>query len=90
MVAHIAHFVRLELGITGSYVSEHFLTYENVGIDKNNDGQVIDPASNEDNTGGPDDEINPYFSSRTDQIGFRLKNAPQTMLQLHAALHITF
>jgi hypothetical protein len=91
LLVHLAHYIQLSLAATLSYVTEHFLTYENVGTDNSPEGspgfgQVIDPQQDPTST----DEINPYFSTSHDQIGFRFKNSSQFHIDTRFSVVITF
>ena len=104
LYAHIVEFVRIKIGFEIGYVTEHFLTFENVGEDIDEDGQVL---PNSPTTPSPD-LLNPYFCGNAaatgrepdlcdltgqpsyDQVGFRLKAERQIYYNLVTSLTLTF
>ncbi|MEZ4269866.1 MAG: hypothetical protein R3C68_00020 [Myxococcota bacterium] len=83
MYFQATEFIRLHLGLGGGHVTEHFLTYEEVGVDTNGDGQVTCDGSGA-------DQCNPFFSPEQDQIGFRFKSERHLYLQINAGFELTF
>jgi len=79
-----AEFIRFKTGVGFGYNTEHFLTYEEVGTDKNGDGQV-----NDDNK-TPKDLKNPYYNDKYDQVGFRFKDEEHVIFSWYATLMFTF
>ncbi len=98
IIADIATYVRFTLGFRIQYGSEHFLTMETAGEDRDGNNRVDDPAD------GPTDDIrNPYYCGYTDsdtcstagvasydQIGYRFKSEEQVVATILTSLLITF
>lgn len=95
-----AEFIRFKAGVMLGYNTEHFLTFEEVGNDKNGDGQVLPPAQD---ASPIKDEVNPYFCGNDpddacsttnqqsyDQVGFRFKDEEHTIFSWFASLTFTF
>jgi hypothetical protein len=95
-----AEFIRFKAGVMLGYNTEHFLTFGEVGNDKNGDGQVLPPEQDAMAIG---DEINPYFCGNDpndgcsannqqsyDQVGFRFKDEEHTIFSWFASLTLTF
>ncbi|MFC1609363.1 hypothetical protein ACFL6C_00255 [Myxococcota bacterium] len=95
-----AEFMRFRAGLTVGYLSEHFLTFEEVGDDRNGDGQVLPPDLD---PKGDKDRINPYFCGNNDsdlcnqktlpsydQVGFRFKDEEHVVFSWFATLMFTF
>lgn len=94
-----AEFFHVRAGVSLGYITEHFLTNEEVGRDKNRDGQVLPPC---DDTAQVKDRLNPFFSGNDpvdecagggqsyDQIGFRLKDEEHTIFGWYASMMLTF
>ncbi len=98
-----AEFIRFKAGVKLGYNTEHFVTFEEVGDDKNGDGQVLPPAQDPSSV---KDVTNPYFCGNAeapntdrcvekgqpsyDQIGFRFKDEEHTIFSWFASLIFTF
>lgn len=89
-----AEFVQFHGGISVGHVTEHFLTFEDVGEDRDGDGQVLP------NT---DDGLNPYFCGNdpddicsvsnvpsVDQVGFRFKDEEHFTFSWFISALLTF
>ncbi len=99
-IAQAADFVRIRAGFEVGNNTEHFLTNEDVGKDKNNDNQVLRP---QDDPQTLKDELNPYFCGNDpndmcstknqpsyDQVGFRFKDEEHVVLKWFINLMLTF
>lgn len=95
-----ADFLKFKVGLSGSYVSSYWLTYETYGEDAPNKPEKRD---GEVKPGDVDDKINPYFCGYTegdlcqsqgllsyDQIGGRFRSEGQFTFSWYAALVMTF
>jgi hypothetical protein len=95
-----AEFLRFKAGVSVGYNNEHFLTFEEVGDDRNGDGQVLPP---EFDPAATKDLINPYFCGNDDQdkcstqglpsydqVGFRFKDEEHVIVSWFATLWLTF
>lgn len=100
-----AEFIHFKAGVMLGYNTEHFVTFEEVGQDKNGDGQVLPPDSD---PSAVKDVANPYFCGNTpgdncsaassggkgqpsyDQVGFRFKDEEHTIFSWFASLDFTF
>lgn len=89
-----ADFVKVQGTFNIGYVTEHFLTFEDVGEDRTGDGQVL-PST--------DDAVNPYFCGFTpgdicdrkgqpsvDQVGFRFKDEEHLVISWFIRAIMTF
>ncbi len=89
-----AEFIKVQGTVHIGYVTEHFLTYEEVGEDRTGDGQVLP---------GTDDAVNPYFCGFTDtdicatkgqpsvdQVGFRFKDEEHLVVNWSIRAIMTF
>lgn len=103
--AQATEFIRLKAGLTLGYNTAHFLTNENVGRDANQDGQVIPPDQDPQET---KDELNPYFCGNSpgdlcdnpnnggkgqpsyDQVGFRLRDEAHLSWSWFISMMFTF
>jgi hypothetical protein len=92
--AQAAEFVRIKAGVVVNYTTEHFLTNEDIGEDRNDDGEVTQPE---------DDPVNPYFCGNDDsdvcrekglpsydQVGFRFKDEEHVTINWFVQLLLTF
>ncbi|MCK5688622.1 hypothetical protein KAI87_05085 [Myxococcota bacterium] len=99
---YAADFLRIKAGFTAGYTTEHFLTFEEVGEDKNGDNQVLRPEDDVLHPNDPD-ELNPYFCGNDasdicattgtpsyDQIGYRFKDEEHTNLGGFISVMFTF
>jgi len=95
-----AEFIRFKIGVALGYDTQHLLTFEDVGKDKNGDGQVLDPAID---PKAVKDELNPYFCGNNpndrckketlpsyDQVGFRFIDQEHVVFNWFASLMFTF
>lgn len=92
-----AEFLSLTGGVSLVYDTEHFLTFEEVGKDKDGDGEVL---------GNGTDELNPYFCGNAptddpdlcqlksaasyDQVGFRFKEQDHSIFSWFLGMALTF
>lgn len=66
--AQLTPYFRLHANMGIQRISQHYLTFEEIGTDGNNDGQVLPP---EQDTNAIKDNINPYYAPY-DGVGQRL------------------
>ncbi|MEL6545836.1 MAG: hypothetical protein AAFQ82_14495 [Myxococcota bacterium] len=89
-----AEFLKFQGLFNFGYVTEHFLTFEDVGEDRNGDGQVLENS---------EDLFNPYFCRNqssdicatkgqpsVDQVGFRFKDEEHLVLSWFIRAILTF
>jgi hypothetical protein len=82
IVAQAAEFILLRAYARFGYVTEHFLTYENIGQDHDGNG-VVDVTTHP-------DELNPSYDFRTDRVGRRFRMQEESVFEIMVTVNFNF
>ncbi|MCA1825928.1 MAG: hypothetical protein ABR567_17985 [Myxococcales bacterium] len=82
----ISRWFHLRVYGTLAVDSAHFLTHEDIGDDKNNDGKITISGG----SGSPAPDQNPVYDFRLDQVGRRLRAAPSLIWGVAGNLSLNF
>jgi hypothetical protein len=103
--AQAAEYIRIKAGFTAGYNTEHFLTNEDIGGDKNNSGDLLDPAEDPHPRKDVPEPLLPRQHRRRqmlagvrrgggqlpyDQVGFRFKSEGHVDVNRHITVMLTF